>query len=60
MKLSIAITIPFLANLGTVSASSTFKLVKGFLSNSELDHFLQVKPTEQGHYNRIHGLTKQD
>jgi hypothetical protein len=60
MKLSIAIAVAFLANLRTVSASSTFKVVKGFLSNSELDHFLQVKPTEEGHYNRIHGLTKID
>jgi hypothetical protein len=60
MKLSIAVAVAFLTNLGTVSASSAFKVAKGFLSNSELDHFLQVKPTEQGHYNRIHGLTKID
>jgi hypothetical protein len=60
MKLSIALAIAFLTNLGTVSASSAFKVVKGFLSNSELEHFLQVKPTEQGHNNRIHGLTKID
>jgi hypothetical protein len=62
MKLSIAVTVAFLANLGTllVLASSSFKVVKGFLSNSELDHFLQVKPTEQDCWNRMHGLTKID
>jgi hypothetical protein len=62
MKLSIAVTVAFFANLGTVlvSASSSFKVVKGFLSNSELDHFLQVKPTEKGNRNRMHGFTKID
>jgi hypothetical protein len=62
VKLSIAVTVAFLANLGTVlvSASSSFKVVKGFLSNSELDHFLQVKPTEKGNRNRMHGFTKID
>jgi hypothetical protein len=58
MKLSIAVAVAVLANLRTVSASSTFKVAKGLLSNSKLDHFLQVKATEQGHCNRMHGLTK--
>jgi hypothetical protein len=52
--LCIAITVAFLANIGmVVSASSRFKVVKGFLSDSELDHFLQVKTTEQQKTNTI-------